>query len=569
MIPIAALGIIILTLIFYLGTLKPKGYPPGPRWWPILGSALEVARIRKKTGYLNKTCTVLGEKYGPVVGLKIGNDRIVVLNDLESMKSMLMNDDCDGRPVGPVYEARTFGKRLGVLVTDGNLWIEQRRFVLRHLRDFGFGKNNMATMIEEEASYLVNNLMKRLESENSNRIIEDDIKLNHNTNNSGRIYQLTNHELKQKHPLNWNQGSDILGQKDLKKSITIEDMYVKAEQYDDVRKVSRSPELIIQMDDVFGVPILNTLWRMMAGKRFNQNDKQLNHLQKILTTLLREVDMIGGLFGHFPILRYIAPEASGYKKFIETHQELWAFLNEELIEHNKKFDPDVPKDLMDCYLKMLKSECIDETFSEPQLLAICVDLFMAGSETTTKALNFCFLYLVLYPEVQKKAQEEIDRVIGRDRFPSLSDRPRMTYVNAISLECIRIFMGRTMNIPHRALRDTFIQGYRIPKNTMIAANFSRILMDESWGDPEVFRPERFIDSEGNITVPERYMPFSIGKHKCMGEVLAKSNIFVFTAALLQAFTFSVVSPDEKPSTEFEDGVTASPLPFKVLIKRRV
>ena len=137
---------------------------------------------------------------------------------------------------------------------------------------------------------------------------------------------------------------------------------------------------------------------------------------------------------------------------------------------------------MDAYLKILQSDSINETYSgnyyttanfflnltisfiaEKQLLAICVDLFMAGSETTTKALNFCFLYLVLYPEVQRKAQEEIDRVIGRDRFPTLADRPRMPYVNSVGLESVRMFMGRTMNIPHRALKDTYILGHRIPK----------------------------------------------------------------------------------------------------------
>lgn len=86
---------------------------PGPKWWPILGSAVEVARLRRKTGYLFKTCSVLCKKYGPVVGLKIGTDRIVVLNDYESIHAMLTDEDCDGRPIGPVYETRTFGMRRG------------------------------------------------------------------------------------------------------------------------------------------------------------------------------------------------------------------------------------------------------------------------------------------------------------------------------------------------------------------------------------------------------------------------------------------------------------------------
>lgn len=62
--------------------------------------------------------------------------------------------------------------------------------------------------------------------------------------------------------------------------------------------------------------------------------------------------------------------------------------------------------------------------SESQLLAICVDLFIAGSETSSKALAFGFLNLILYPQVQKKAHEEIDKVIGRDRFPTLADKPK-------------------------------------------------------------------------------------------------------------------------------------------------
>lgn len=85
----------------------------GPKWWPILGCAIEVARLRKETGYLYKTCSDLSKKYGPVVGLKIGIDRIVVLNDYESIRTMLTDEDCDGRPTGLFYETRTFGSRKG------------------------------------------------------------------------------------------------------------------------------------------------------------------------------------------------------------------------------------------------------------------------------------------------------------------------------------------------------------------------------------------------------------------------------------------------------------------------
>lgn len=74
---------------------------------------LEVARIRRETKYLSTTCATLCKKYGSVVGLRFGRDRIVVLNDLESARTMLIDENCEGRPNGPLYEVRTFGVRQG------------------------------------------------------------------------------------------------------------------------------------------------------------------------------------------------------------------------------------------------------------------------------------------------------------------------------------------------------------------------------------------------------------------------------------------------------------------------
>ncbi|XP_011266920.2 probable cytochrome P450 303a1 [Camponotus floridanus] len=564
----AMLLIVLILLLLYLGCHKPKGYPPGPRWWPILGCALEVARLRQETKYLVKTCSTLCKKYGPVVGLKIGKDRIVVLNDLESIQAMLNNEDCDGRPIGAFYKARTWGARLGLIVVDERLWVEQRRFVLRHLKEFGFGRTSMAMIIEDEASKLVEHFKKLLRDGYNHEITE---KKTINNNNIGQIYKL---QKDSKNNLNKSKSCNEVNIIENKvsnhhKTRTVADLYMKAEDYAEVRKVSQSAGMIISMHDAFGVTVLNTLWKMMAGKRYDTGDKELTYLQRILAKLLSEVEMIGALFSHFPALRFIAPEMSGYNSFIQMHQELWAFLKEELHNHKNTFVSSAPRDLMDVYLTVLNSKDCSDTFSESQLLAICVDLFIAGSETTSKALSFGFLYLILFPQVQRKAHEEIDRVVGRDRFPTLADKPRMPYVQAIVLESIRIFMGRTLNVPHRALKDTTIVGHKIPKDTMLVANFNTVLMDESWIDPEDFCPERFLDSSGNVVTPKKYFPFSLGKHRCMGEMLAKSNIFVITATLLQAFNFSVVPGEPRPSTQdFVKGITAGPKPYRALVSLR-
>ncbi|XP_015436194.1 PREDICTED: probable cytochrome P450 303a1 [Dufourea novaeangliae] len=568
MLPVILL-VFALVLLFYIGTRKPRGYPPGPKWWPILGSAIEVARLREKTGYLMKTCSALSEKYGPVVGLKIGANRIVVLNNHESIRTMMTEDDCDGRPTGIFYEMRTFGERRGLAIVDGNLWAEQRRFVLKHLREFGYGRKDMSTVVEEEGQCLVEHFKKLIDNEYNNRFnlksSESRIHCNNNEPEDGKISKLSKGNRTDESVSMNTTGQYAKNEKPLKAS----DLYVNANEYAEVRRIAGSnPGMVMTMNDAFGVTVLNALWRMMAGKRFNNDDEELTYLQRILAKVMMEVDTFGAPFGHFPFLRFIAPEMSGYKSFLEAHVQIWKFLKNELDNHKNTFKTDSPRDLMDVYLSVLKSENYSSTFSESQLLAICLDLFVAGSETTTKALAFCFLYLVLYPDVQKKAHDEIDRVIGRNRPPTIEDRAKLTYINAIILESMRMFIGHTLNLPHRAVKDITILGHRIPKDTVLVGNYNTILMDESWGDPEVFRPERFIDEEGNITTPKKYFPFGLGRRRCMGENMARSNIFIIMTALLQAFTFSPVPGERKPSEEFADGFTASPKPFRALVSLR-
>lgn len=182
--------------------------------------------------------------------------------------------------------------------------------------------------------------------------------------------------------------------------------------------------VVLPMEDMFGVSVLNTLWMMMAGIRYNPDDKEMKILQSLLRDLFASIDMCGCLFSQFPFLRFVAPEYSGYKGYINTHIQVWNFLRKELEYHKKTFKSGAPRDFMDVYIEMLNSEEKKHSFSESQLMAVCMDLFMAGSETTSKTLGFCFLYLLLFPDVQQTVQDEIDRVVGKDRAPLLTDRAK-------------------------------------------------------------------------------------------------------------------------------------------------
>lgn len=230
-------------------TKKPKNYPEGPPWLPVLGSALSVKKARDRQGLLCKGLEEIAKKYqtrNGLLGLKIGKDRLVVALTADSLCEMMTNEDFDGRPTGPFYETRTWNSRLGVLLTDEEFWQEQRRFIIRNLKEFGFARRGMTEIIQSEAEYLY-------------------------------------------------------------------------EDYRDIVKANGGRALI-QLNDVFSLYVLNTLWVLMAGRRYTRADTDQKRIQKLLTDLFASIDMVGALFSHFPFLRFIAPVESGYTQ-VRFHTE--------------------------------------------------------------------------------------------------------------------------------------------------------------------------------------------------------------------------------------------------------
>ena len=163
----------------------------------------------------------------------------------------------------------------------------------------------------------------------------------------------------------------------------------------------------------------------------------------------------------FPFLRHIVPDLIGYTEQVNVTKETHKLVTEMVEEHKATLNEDSPsRDLIDEYLKKIKTD--GGEFNEEELALIIVDLFVAGSDTTSTAMNWIIRYLIEYPEIQRKVHEELDQVLG-NAAPTLKDKGQVPYTEAMILETLRHGGGPPYAIPHRAMADIKYKGILLCK----------------------------------------------------------------------------------------------------------
>lgn len=162
-------------------------------------------------------------------------------------------------------------------------------------------------------------------------------------------------------------------------------------------------------------------------------------------------------------------------------------------------------------------------------------LFAAGTETTSATLTSFILAMIMFPSVQCKAQEEIDRVIGTDRLPTFDDKAKLPYISRVVTEAYRWFPILPLGIPHYADEDILYEGYNIPKGASILPAIWGICHDPAlYSNPADFDPDRYL-SPRNEPDP-REVAFGFGRRICPGRFLAESSIFISITHILAVFT---------------------------------
>ncbi|KAH6917898.1 cytochrome P450 98A3 [Coprinopsis sp. MPI-PUGE-AT-0042] len=195
--------------------------------------------------------------------------------------------------------------------------------------------------------------------------------------------------------------------------------------------------------------------------------------------------------------------------------------------------------------------------------------YIAGADTTVSSGQALILALGMHPEVQRKAQEELDRVVGTDRLPQMSDKENLPYINAIVKEAGRWHTVLPLGFIHATAKEDEYEGYFIPKGSFIFVNIWAIMHDpEIFDEPFKFKPERYMkDGRLNPTVldPEA-ATFGFGRRICPGRWLSNDSLFLMAASLLATFNITP-GKDEKGQPiplkfEVSSDLITAPLPFK-------
>ncbi|XP_070816719.1 cytochrome P450 2J6-like [Chaetodon trifascialis] len=319
---------------------------------------------------------------------------------------------------------------------------------------------------------------------------------------------------------------------------------------------------------LFNNAVSNIICRLVMGKRFEYNDHKFQMMLKYLSEILYlEGSIWGLLYESFPGVMKHLP--GPHNKMFSHFNALQDFITEEVKSHKKDLDYNNPRDYIDTFIiEMEKHKETNLGFTETNLALCSLDLFLAGTETTATTLLWALVFLIKHPDIQDKVHAEIDRVIGQNRLPSMADRANLPYTDAVIHEIQRVGNIIPLNGFRMAAKDTRLGGYFIPKGTSIMPNLTSVLFDKTeWETPDSFNPGHFLNAEGKFVKREALLPFSAGKRVCLGEGLAKMELFLFLVGLLQKFSFSVPDGVEL-STEGVTGTIRVPHPYKVYAKAR-
>ncbi|KAE8721596.1 Tryptophan N-monooxygenase 1 [Hibiscus syriacus] len=297
----------------------------------------------------------------------------------------------------------------------------------------------------------------------------------------------------------------------------------------------------------------NVIRKMMFNRRnFGEGRKdggpgreEVEHVESLFTVLNHLYSF--ALSDYIPWLRPL--DLEGHEKIVSEAMRIISGYNDPIVNERVKEWKDgkrkEPEDLLDALI-LAKDVEGKPVLSVEEIKAQCTEIMFATVDNPANAVEWAMAEMLNRPEIIRKATEEIERVVGNQRWVQESDIPRLNYVKACARESLRLHPVAPFNLPHVSNADCVVAGYFIPKGSHVL--LSRIGLGRNpkvWDKPLVFEPERHFkdggsDEEIDLTETElKFLSFSTGRRACMGVALGSAMTVMLLARLVQGFSWRV------------------------------
>lgn len=318
------------------------------------------------------------------------------------------------------------------------------------------------------------------------------------------------------------------------------------------------------------ISVANIMSAVCFGGRYSYDDEEFKQVVGRNDKFTRTVGA-GSMVDVMPWLQYFPnPIKTLFQQFRDLNREFYDFIMEKVMEHRKTIEPGIIRDMTDAFIHALdkgisgsSGVALDKDYVTPTI----GDIFGASQDTLSTSLQWIILILMRYPEIQKRLHDEVCQVVDRTRLPTIEDQARLPYVMAFIYEVMRFASFIPLTIPHSTTSDTSVNGYHIPKNTVIFVNqWSSNHDPEKWTQPEVFEPQRFLDEDGSLDkdLTSNVLIFSVGKRRCIGEDLSKMQLFLFTAMMAHQCEFKA-DPNYPLRMDCDYGLTLKPNSYRMAV----
>ncbi|NXN25216.1 CP1B1 protein, partial [Nycticryphes semicollaris] len=315
----------------------------------------------------------------------------------------------------------------------------------------------------------------------------------------------------------------------------------------------------------------NVLCALCFGRRYSHSDGEF-------TALLDRNDRFGQTVGAGSVvdvlpwlLRFPNPVRSVFRDFQALNRELHGFVCAKVAQHRQTFNPRALRDVSDVMIAAVEhGDSPPEGLGPEDVDGAMTDIFGAGQDTTSTALSWLLLLLLKHPRLQRDLQAELDQVVGRSRLPTAEDRPHLPLLEAFIYETLRYSSFVPITIPHATTDEVELEGFHIPKGTVVFINQWSVNHDSSkWPEPQRFDPTRFLDAQWRLDRDRAgsVMIFSAGQRRCIGDQLSKLQLFLFTATLLHQCSFHA-NPEEHLTMDCVHGLSLKPQPFTLSVRQR-